>query len=43
MKSLREDDPSLSVRYLFYQSMDEKIRTWTLRFPSKENSNMEKA
>ena len=28
---------------LFYQSMDEKIKTWTLRFPAKENPNMEKA
>ena len=34
---------SVSVRYLFYQSMDEKIKTWTLRFPAKENPNMEKA
>ena len=33
----------VSVRYLFYQSMDEKIKTWTLRFPAKENPNMEKA
>ena len=32
-----------SVRYLFYQPMDEKIKTWTLRFPAKENPNMEKA
>ena len=23
--------------------MDEKIKTWTLRFPAKENSNMGKA
>ena len=23
--------------------MDEKIKTWTLRFPAKENSNMDKA
>ena len=23
--------------------MDEKIKTWTLRFPAKENLNMEKA
>ena len=28
--------------YLFYQPMDEKIKTWTLRFPAKENPNMEK-
>ena len=33
----------ISVRYLFYQPMDEKIKTWTLRFPAKENPNMEKA
>ena len=29
----------VSVRYLFYQ----KIKTWPLRFPAKENPNMEKA
>ena len=34
---------SVSVRYLFYQPMDEKIKTWLLRFPAKENPNMEKA
>jgi len=34
---------SVSVRYLFYQPVDEKIKTWTLGFPVKENSNMEKA
>ena len=34
---------SVSDRYLFYQPMDEKIKTWTLRFPAKENPNMEKA
>ena len=34
---------SVSVRYLFYQPMDEKIKTWTLRFPAKENLSMEKA
>ena len=34
---------SVRVRYLFNQPMDEKIRTWTLRFPAKENLNMEKA
>ena len=33
----------ISVRYLFYQPVDEKIKTWTLRFPAKENPNMEKA
>ena len=34
---------SVSVRYLFYQPADEKIKTWPLRFPAKENPNMEKA
>ena len=34
---------SVSVRYLFYQPMDEKIKTWPLRFPAKENPNNEKA
>ena len=34
---------SVSVRYLFYQPMDEKNKTWTLRFPAKENPNMEKS
>ena len=34
---------SVRVRYLFYQPMDEKIRTWTLLFPAKENPNMKKA
>ena len=34
---------SKSVRYLFYQPMDEKIKTWPLRFPAKENPNNEKA
>ena len=33
---------SVSVRYLFYQPMDEKIKTMPLRFPAKENPNMEK-
>ena len=33
---------SVSVCYLFYQPMDEKIKTWPLRFPAKENPNMEK-
>ena len=27
---------SVSVRYLFYQPVDEKIKTWPLRFPAKE-------
>ena len=26
-----------------HQQMDEKIKTWILRFPAKENPNMEKA
>ena len=34
---------SASLRRLFYQPMEEKIKTWTLRFPAKENPNMEKA
>ena len=34
---------SASVRYLFYQPMDEKIKTWPLRSPAKQNPNMEKA
>ena len=34
---------SVSVCYLFYQPMAEKKKTWTLRFPAKENPNMEKA
>ena len=33
----------VSVCYLFYQSMAEKIKTWTLSFSAKENPNMEKA
>ena len=33
---------SVSVRYLFYQSMDEKIKTWPLRFTAKENPNIKK-
>ena len=33
---------SVNVRYLFYQLMDEKIKTWTLRFPAKKYANMEK-
>ena len=33
---------SVSVRYLFYRPMNEKIKTWTLRFPAKESPNMEK-
>ena len=34
---------SVSVRYLFYQPMDEKIKTWPLRFPAKNEYDMEKA
>ena len=34
---------SVRVRYLFYQPMDEKIKTWPVRFPAKENPNMGKA
>ena len=34
---------SVSVRYLIYQPMDEKIKTWLLRFPAKENPNMDKS
>ena len=26
-----------------YKPVDEKVKTWTLRFPAKENPNMEKA
>ena len=33
----------VTVRYLFYQPVDEKIKTWPLRFPAKENPNIEKA
>ena len=33
---------SVSVRYLFYQPTDEKIKTRTLHFRAKENPNMEK-
>ena len=34
--------PSVSVRYLLYQPIGEKIKTWTLHFPAKENPNMGK-
>ena len=34
---------SVSVCYLFHKPMGEKIKTWPLRFPAKENPNMEKA
>ena len=33
---------SVSVRYLFCQPIDEKIKTWPLRFLAKENPNIEK-
>ena len=33
---------SVSPRYLFCQPMDAKIKAWTLRFPAKENPNIEK-
>ena len=39
----KHNGPYLSVRYLFYQPMDENIKTWTLRFPAKETPKMEKA
>jgi len=34
---------SVNVHCLFYQQMDEKIKTSPLRFNVKENPNMEKA
>ena len=34
---------SVSVCYLFYQPTDKKSKTWTLRFPGKENPYMKKA
>ena len=34
---------SVSVRYLFYQPVDGKIKAWTLRFLAKEKPNMEEA
>ena len=34
---------SVSVRCFFYQPMDEKIKRWPLRFPAKENPNVDKA
>ena len=34
---------SVSVLYFFYQPMNEKIKTWPLRYSAKENPNMEKA
>ena len=32
-----------NMRYLFYQPMDEKIKTWPLHFPAKKNPNMRKS
>ena len=34
---------SVSVRYLFYHPMNEKIKIWPLPFPARENPNKEKA
>ena len=34
---------SVLFSYLFYQPMDEKIKTWPLSFPVKENPGTEKA
>ena len=34
---------SVNVRCLFYQPVDERIKTWPLRLPAKENPNIEKA
>ena len=34
---------SVSVPHLFYQPMDEKVKTLTLYFPARENPNMEMA
>ena len=34
---------SVGVRHLFHKPMDEKIKTWTLRFSPEENPSMEKA
>ena len=33
----------VSVCYLFYQPMDEKVKTWPHCFLAKENPNMKKA
>ena len=33
----------VGVRYLFYQPVVEKIKTWPLRFPAKEDPAVEKA
>ena len=41
--TLRKWFQYVRFRYLFYQPIDEKIKTWTLRFPAKENPNMERA
>ena len=34
---------NVSVCYLFYQPIDEKIKTWPHRFPAKENPDIGKA
>ena len=34
---------SISVHHLFYEPLDEKIKTWTLRFSGIKNPNVEKA
>ena len=34
---------SVRVRYLFYKPIDDKMKTWPLRFLAKENPNIEKA
>ena len=41
--TLKNDFKSVRYLHVFYQPMDDKIKTWTLRFPAKENPNMEKA
>ena len=33
----------VSVHYLFYQPMDENVKTWTLCFLANKNPNLEKA
>ena len=38
-----KNDRFTSVRYLFYQPMDDKIKTWPFPFPTKENPNIDKA
>ena len=41
--TLKNDLGKCSLLVLCDQPMDGKIKTWTLRFPAKENPNMEKA